>query len=88
MVGSFLLLLQYSLSGGSILQRKLTEDFTEPVHTDLSYAVGRMTEEQQEWMEPGGEEEGENEGRQLTYSSCCSHCNQLLILYQTKEVKV
>lgn len=53
MVGTFLLLLQHAVSGGSVLQRKLTEDFTEPVDADLSHAVGRMAEEQQEGMEPG-----------------------------------
>lgn len=52
-VGSLLLLLQHAVSRGSVLQRKLAEDFTEPVDADLSHAVGRMTEEQQEGMEPG-----------------------------------
>lgn len=52
-VGSFLFLLQHAVSGGSVLQCKLAEDFTEPVDADLSHAVGRVTEEQQERMEPG-----------------------------------
>lgn len=52
MVGSFLFLLQHTFSGGSVLQCKLAEDFTEPVDADLSHTVGRMTEEQQERMEP------------------------------------
>ncbi|TNN86067.1 hypothetical protein EYF80_003484 [Liparis tanakae] len=52
-VGSFLFLLQHAVSGGPVLQRKLAEDFTKPVDADVSHAVGRMTEEQQEGMEPG-----------------------------------
>lgn len=47
-VCSLLLLLQHAVSGGPVLQRKLAEYFTEPVDTDLSHTVGRMTEEQQE----------------------------------------
>lgn len=53
-VGPFLFLLQHAVSGGSILKRKLAEDLTEPVNTDLSHAVGGVTQEQQERMEPGG----------------------------------
>ena len=52
-VGSFLFLLQHAVSGGSVLERKLAEDFTEPVDADLSHTVGRVTEEQQEGVEPG-----------------------------------
>lgn len=52
MVGSFLFLLQHTLSGGPVLQRKLAEDFTEPVDADLSHTVGRVTKEQQEGVEP------------------------------------
>lgn len=52
-VGSFLLLLQDTVSGGPVLQRKLAEDFTEPVDADVSHAVGRMAEVQQEGVEPG-----------------------------------
>lgn len=51
-VGPFLFLLQNTVSGSSVLQRKLTEDLTEPVDADLSHTVGRMTEEQQERMKP------------------------------------
>lgn len=47
-VGSLLLLLQHAVSGGPVLERKLAENFTEPVDADLSHTVGRMTEEQQE----------------------------------------
>lgn len=47
-VSSFLFLLQHTISGGPVLQCKLTEDFTEPMDADLSHAVGRMTKEQQE----------------------------------------
>lgn len=53
MIGSLLFLLQDALASGSVLQRKLTEDFTEPVDADLSHAVGRVTEVQQEGMKPG-----------------------------------
>lgn len=52
-VGSLLLLLQDALAGGPVLQRKLAEDFAEPVDADLSHAVGGVTEVQQEGMEPG-----------------------------------
>lgn len=52
-VGSFLLLLQHAVSRGSVLQRKLAEDFAEPVDADLSHAVSWMSEVQQERMEPG-----------------------------------
>lgn len=52
MVCSLLFLLQHAVSGSSVLQRKLADDFTEPVDADLSHTVGRMTEEQQERMEP------------------------------------
>ena len=47
-VSSLLFLLQHAVPGGSVLQRKLAEDFTEPVHADLSDAVRRVTNEQQE----------------------------------------
>lgn len=52
-VCSLLFQLQHAVSGGPVLQRKLAEDFAEPVDADLSHAVGRMTEEQQERMKPG-----------------------------------
>lgn len=52
-VGSFLFLLQHTVTGGPVLQRKLAEDFTEPVDADVSHTVGRMTEVQQEGVEPG-----------------------------------
>lgn len=52
-VGSFLFLLQHAVARGPVLQRKLAEDFTEPVDADVSHAVGRMTEVQQERVEPG-----------------------------------
>lgn len=51
-VGAFLFLLQNTVSGGSVLQCKLTEDLTEPVNADVSHTVSRMTEEQQERVEP------------------------------------
>lgn len=51
-VGPFLFQLKHAVAGGAVLQRKLTEDFTEPVDADVSHAVGRVTEEQQERMEP------------------------------------
>lgn len=51
-VGSFLFLLQHTVPGGSVFQSKLAKDFTEPVDADLSHTVGRVTEEQQERMEP------------------------------------
>lgn len=47
-VGPLLFLLQHPVSGRSVLQSKLTENFTEPVDTDLSHTVGWMAEEQQE----------------------------------------
>lgn len=52
-VGSFLFLLQHTVARGPVLQRKLAEDFTEPVDADVPHAVGRMTEVQQERVEPG-----------------------------------
>lgn len=55
-VGPFLFLLQHAVSGGSVLQGKLADDFTEPVDTDLPHTVGWMSEEQQKWMEPGKNE--------------------------------
>lgn len=53
-VGPFLLLLQHAVPGRAVLQGKLAEDLAEPVHADLSHAVGRMPEEQQERVEPKG----------------------------------
>lgn len=53
-VGSFLFLLQHPVTGGAVLQGKLAEDLTKPVDADVSHAVGRMTEVQQEGVEPGG----------------------------------
>lgn len=53
-VGSLLLLLQHAVPGGPVLQGELAEDFAEPVDADLPHAVGRVPEEQQERMEPGG----------------------------------
>lgn len=47
-ISSFLFLLQHAISGGPVLQCKLTEDFTEPMDADLSHTVGWMTKEQQE----------------------------------------
>lgn len=55
-VGSFLLLLQHAVAGRPVLQRKLAENFAEPVDADVSHAVGRMTEEQQEGVEPENSE--------------------------------
>lgn len=52
-VGSFLLLLQHAVSRSPVLQRKLAEDFAEPVDADLPHAVGRVAQEQQERVEPG-----------------------------------
>lgn len=52
-VGSFLFLLQHPVTGGPVLQCKLAEDFTKPVDADVSHTVGRMTEVQQEGVEPG-----------------------------------
>lgn len=53
-VSSFLFLLQHTVAGGPVLQRKLAEDFAEPVDADVSHAVGRVAEVQQEGVEPGG----------------------------------
>lgn len=52
-VCSFLLLLQHAVSGGPVLQRELAEDLAEPVDAHLPHPVGRVTEEQQERVEPG-----------------------------------
>lgn len=43
-----------SLSGGSVLQRELADDATEIRHFDVPNRRGRLTEEQQEGVEPGG----------------------------------
>lgn len=51
-VGSFLLLLQHAVPGGSVLQSELAEDFAEAVDADLPHAVGWMAEVQQEGVEP------------------------------------
>lgn len=52
-VGSLLFLLQHSLPGGAILQRKLAKDLTEAVDADLLYCVCWVAQEQQKGMEPG-----------------------------------
>ena len=51
-VGALLLLLQHAVARGPVLQRKLAEDLAEAVHADLTHAVGRVAQEQQEGMEP------------------------------------
>lgn len=83
-VGSLLFLLQHAVSGGSVLQCKLAEDFTEPVDADLSHAVGRVTEEQQERMEPARSTTTTNflrllVGKSLTSSNGC-------IVFKTSEI--
>ncbi|KAF3833649.1 hypothetical protein F7725_024853, partial [Dissostichus mawsoni] len=40
----------HAVSGGPVLQRELTEDFTEPVDADLPHTIGRVAEEQQEGL--------------------------------------
>lgn len=52
MVSSFLLLLEYSLSCGSVFQRKFANDFAEPMNADLTNSRCWMTEKQQEHVKP------------------------------------
>lgn len=52
--GSLAFECQDSLSGGPILQRELTDDPTEVGHPDVPHRGGRLTQEQQEGVEPGG----------------------------------
>lgn len=52
MVSSFLFLLEYSLSCGSVLQCEFTNDFAEPMNTDLTNSECWVTEKEQECMEP------------------------------------
>lgn len=54
MVSSFLFLLEYSLSCGSVLQCKLTNDFTEPVNAYLMNSRCWVSKKQQEHVEPAG----------------------------------
>lgn len=54
MVSSFLFLLEYSLSCGSVLQCEFTNDFAEPMNTDLTNSRCRVSEKQQEHVEPAG----------------------------------
>lgn len=51
-VSSLLFLLQHSLPGGAILQRKLAKDLTEAVNADLLHCVCWVAQEQQKGMEP------------------------------------
>lgn len=53
-VGSLLLLLQHAVAGGPVLQGELAEYFAEPVDADLPHAVGGVSEEQEERVEPEG----------------------------------
>lgn len=54
MSGSFPFDGEDSLSGGSILQRELTDDPTESRHFNVPNRRGRLTQKQQEGVEPGG----------------------------------
>lgn len=54
--GSFPLEGEDSLSGGSILQRELADDPTESRHFNVPNRRGRLTQEQQEGVEPEQEE--------------------------------
>lgn len=51
-VSSLLFLLQHSLPGGAVLQRKLAKDLTEAVDADLPHCVCWVAQEQQKGMEP------------------------------------
>lgn len=51
-VSSFLFLLQHSLPGGAILQRKFAKDLTEAVDADFPHCICWVTQEQQKGMEP------------------------------------
>lgn len=53
-IGPLLLLLQHAVARGSVLQGELAHDLAEPVDANLPYAIGRVAQEQQEGMEPGG----------------------------------
>lgn len=57
-IGSFLFLLQYSLSGGAVLECKLTQNLTEAVNAHLSYRIRWMAKEQQEWVKPVDQTQG------------------------------
>lgn len=85
-VGSFLFLLQHAVSGGSVLQRKLAEDFTEPVDADLSHAVGRMTEEQQERMKPRRRKRTSNFPQSSMWESIFYRCNAVFIIVTSRFI--
>lgn len=85
-VGSFLFLLQHAVSGGSVLQRKLAEDFTEPVDADLSHAVGRMTEEQQERMEPRRRTRTSNFPQSSMWESIFYRCKTVFLIATSRFI--
>lgn len=53
-VGPLLLLLQHALPGGAVLQGKFAQDFAEAVNADLARRVDRVSQEQEEGVEPEG----------------------------------
>ena len=56
MVGPLLLLLQDPFASGPVLQGELAEDLAEAMDAHIPHGVGRVSQEQQEGVEPGGRE--------------------------------
>lgn len=75
-VGPLLLLLQHALPGGAVLQGKFAQDFAEAVNADLARRVNRVSQEQEEGVEPEGpprdaSERPEGRRRHLKRSRTC-----------------